>query len=444
MADVTAIHAADVLIIGAGPAGIAAACIAAETGASVVVIDENPRPGGQIWRHISRHTLPGQAKYWLHRLDKSRARVHTGTSVVDITRGNAHFAIRTAGIVETVLLAKTVILATGARELFLPFPGWTLPGITGVGGGQALLKSGTPMAGKRVIIAGSGPLLLPVAAAFAAAGAHVSHILEQAPGHRVTRFALGLWRSPMRGVHAVIYRSKTMGSRYRTGTWVTAAEGQDRVRAAIITDGRRTWTERCDMLCVGYGLIPQLEIAQIAECDTAFGRVVADAQMSTTVAGIFAAGESSGVAGITSALVEGEIAARSALQHVRRSSLHEHATADAAESVATAAPNALSRRARREAAFAARMNEAFELRAELRQVPQPKTIVCRCEDVVLGDIARCESMREARLHTRAGMGPCQGRVCGPALELLFNWSALPARVPAVPAPVSTFLSNTSA
>jgi NADPH-dependent 2,4-dienoyl-CoA reductase/sulfur reductase-like enzyme len=429
------VQPADVLVIGAGPAGIAAACIAAETGASVIAIDEGPRPGGQIWRHISRHTLPGQAKYWLHRLDKSRARVHTGTGAVDVVRAEGHFAVRTTGIVETVLHARTVIIATGARELFLPFPGWTLPGVTGVGGGQALLKAGTPMTGKRVIIAGSGPLLLPVAAAFAGAGAAVTHILEQAPAHRVTRFALGLWRSPVRAVQAAFYRSKTLRSRYRTGTWVTAAEGQDRVRAAVITDGRRTWTERCDMLCVGYGLIPQLELAQIAECDTAAGRVLADARMATSVAGIFAAGEASGVAGVTAALVEGEIAARSALLHIGASSMQHDASAK---------PNALSRRAQREAVFAARMDEAFELRAELRQLPQPKTIVCRCEDVVLGDIARCESLREARLHTRAGMGPCQGRVCGPALELLFNWSASPGRVPATPSPVSTFLSNTSA
>lgn len=415
----TPVH--DLAVIGGGPAGIAAAATAAEMGRSVVLIDESPRPGGQIWRHVSRHALPRVAAGWLHRLDKSGARVLTGTAVVDVEKCTEGFTLlTTTGSID----ARTIIIATGARERFIPFPGWTMPGVTGVGGGQALLKAGATMKDRHIIVAGSGPLLLPVAAALTRAGAHVSHIVEQASTARVVGFAASLVRTPSRIAQAMSYRAQSFGSRYMTGAWVTFAEGGSSVRAAGLTDGRRTWTEPCDMLCVGYGLVPSTELARLLGCETRNGAVITNADRRTTIDGVYAAGEQVGVAGVDAALAEGQIAAQSA---------------------SGAVPSArLVRAVARERAFAQRMDVAFELRPELRQLATPDTVVCRCEDVTLGEIARCESMREAKIHTRAGMGPCQGRVCGPALELMFGWTESSVRPPIAAAHIGVFLkSNTS-
>ncbi len=418
----------NVIIIGGGPAGIAAAVTASDHGCAVMLIDEAPRPGGQIWRHVSRHGLGNSAKHWLHRLERSSARVLPGVAVTDIEQNaDGGFVVRTSTDGAGSIHARTVIIATGAREVFLPFPGWTLPGVTGVGGGQALLKAGASVIGRRIIVAGSGPLLLPVAAALAAGGARVTHILEQAPAHRVARFALGLWRSPSRLAQAAAYRARAIGARYQTSTWVQSAHGTDRVHGATLSDGRRTWAEPCDMLCVGYGLTANTEVAQLLGCGVMNGCVRVDENMASTVPGVYAVGEATGVAGVDSAILEGRIAA---LAVAGKESGDEMLS--------------LQRAAARHRAFASRMDDAFELRAELRQLAQPDTIVCRCEDVTLAAVARCESMREAKLHTRAGMGPCQGRVCAPALQLLFNWSGPSVRAPIAPSPVSKFITSTPA
>ena len=186
---------ADVAVVGLGPAGVAAAVRAAEVGARVVALDEAHAPGGQIWRHreASRGALPAQARRWIGRLLKlpaSRCRVLQGATVVDAPAPGVLLAV--AGEIPLRIDATATILATGARERFLPFPGWTLPGVLGVGGAQALVKSGASVRGLRVVIAGSGPLLLPVAATWARAGARVLCVAEQASFARVARFTAAL------------------------------------------------------------------------------------------------------------------------------------------------------------------------------------------------------------------------------------------------------------
>src|SRR5579862_6332889 len=200
---------ADVIVIGAGPAGIAAASHAAESGRRVVVVDSAQRPGGQIWRHRDRRTLSPIAARWLERFDRSGAVFIPGSEIVD----DSSFA------------GRTVVLATGARERYLPFPGWTLPGVIGIGGAQALLKNGlAEFHGQRIVLAGSGPLMLTVAAALAKAGARVVLVAEQASARRMVAFGAGLWRTPSRLLDAVRYRSAFMGAPYRTGAWVTRAD----------------------------------------------------------------------------------------------------------------------------------------------------------------------------------------------------------------------------
>jgi D-hydroxyproline dehydrogenase subunit alpha len=407
----------DVVVVGAGPAGIAAASRAAESGARTLIVDQGIRPGGQIWRHTSRSQLPQAGRRWIERLERSGAHLRCGVTVVQAERtGEATLQDRAGDSVEVA--AATTILATGARERFLPFPGWTFPGVVGVGGAQALLKGGAEITGMKVVMAGSGPLLLPVAAAIASAGARLTIVAEQASRNAVAAFAAGLWRYPEKLVQAAAYRARFRSARYAPGSWVLEAAGDDRLREVVLTDGRSSWRLRCDLLCTGYGLVPATELAQHLGCETRSGFVRTDPWQRTSVPKVFCAGEPTGIGGVEAALVEGEIAGASA---VDRGSDAER----------------LFARRDRLAAFARRLANAFAMREELRSLPSTDTVVCRCEDVRFGALRPDWSGRQAKLYTRVGMGPCQGRVCGPALEFLFDWTPVVVRAPVEPASVST-------
>lgn len=415
----------DVAVIGAGPAGIAAAARIGESGRRAALLDESPAVGGQIWRHRRGTPPPAVARRWIARLDRSGATILTGTSVVDIcAAGDAGGFVVAAerGASPCVIHAASLVLATGARERFLPFPGWTLPGVIGVGGAQALLKAGAPFSGKRVVIAGSGPLLLPVAAALAHGGARVELVAEQASRRAVGGFALGLWRRPASLAQAARYRAGFLRTPYRTGTWVTAARGDGRVEEVTVTDGRVSRTIACDTLCAAFGLVPNTQFARLLGCEVANGAVVVDAGQRTSVQGVHAAGEATGIGGVDLAIVEGEIAAL----------------------CATGREGDARRLQRRRVALlstAGAMERAFAPRAELRALSVSATIVCRCEDVTLGAMRSDWTMRQAKLYTRAGMGACQGRVCGPALEFLFGWPADSVRLPVEPALLSTIRAD---
>ncbi len=417
---------ADVTIVGAGPAGIAAATRAAESGRRVVVLDENLQPGGQIWRHASSAQVPAQALPWLERLARSGATVVAGAKVMDVQRGSereARFVVHgERGASPVIVDAERLVLATGARELFLPFPGWTLPGVIGIGGAQALLKSGTSFAGKRVALAGSGPLLLAVAAALARSGAKLMVVAEQTPANRLAAFTAGLLTRPAILWQALAYRGAFPRVRYRTGTWVARASGDERVRAVTLTDGVRRRDYECDVLCAAFGLVPNTELARLLGCAMDAERVAVDDGLATSVDGVFCAGEPTGVGGVEQALVQGEIAG------LRAAGNEGTAGALQARHAATRrAANALSR--------------AFALRPELRTLATAGTMVCRCEDVTLDAISPEWTPRQAKLYTRCGMGPCQGRICGAALQWLYGWPTDVVRPPVEPVLISTLLAD---
>jgi NADPH-dependent 2,4-dienoyl-CoA reductase/sulfur reductase-like enzyme len=414
---------ADVLVIGGGPAGIAAAARAAEAQRHVLLIDESPELGGQIWRHRAQGAVPPNARTWLSRVETSGAKMLRGTAVVDIHDEGDDFTVTAEhNGVPVVVRAHAIVLATGARERFLPFPGWTLPGVIGVGAAQALLKSGMSFTGKRVVISGSGPLLLPVAGSLREAGASVLLVAEQAAWRSVTRFASGLVRRPSTMLQALRYRAALRRTPYHFGQWVTAARGNGRVEEADITDGSSTRTIACDVLCAAFGLVPNTELAQLLGCTIERGSVVVDARQQTNRTNVFCAGEPTGIGGMDLALIEGQIAGLSA------------AGRDA---------DALAARRNRLRSLAHAMERAFAPREELRALAMPDTIVCRCEDVRLGAIDRNWTMRKAKLYTRAGMGPCQGRVCGAALQFLHGWPPDTVRLPAEPALFSTLTAESA-
>lgn len=414
-----------VAVIGGGPAGIAAAVRAAESGADVLLIDDAPGPGGQIWKHSGPHPAGRSARRWLGRLAGSGARILSSAQVVLAQwNGAATLTVETVSAPGRRLRvsARSLVLATGARERFLPFPGWTLPGVVGVGAAQLLLKSGASFRGRRAIVAGSGPLLLAAAAALARAGARVELVAEQASAHDVGRFAAGLLGHPLKLLQAGAYRSRILFRPYRTGCWVTAAHGGDRVREAVLTDGLRTWTRPCDLLCSGFGLLPNLELPRMLGCEIADDRVAVDGAQRTSVPGIYCAGELTGIGGAELALLAGEVAGLAAAGRpgsVRR----------------------LAGRRRRLLEFARALETAFALRRELRALPSPDTVVCRCEDVALGRLDPAWSRRQAKLYTRLGMGPCQGRICGAAVEFLFGWEPDSVRPPLRPAALGCFVPD---
>ena len=231
-------------------------------------------------------------------------------------------------------------------------------------------------------------------------------------------FMVGLIGTPATVLDAVRYRAAFAATPYRTGTWVIAARGSGRVEEVDITDGARVRTVRCEILCAAYGLVPNTEIARHLGCElSAAGVVVSDTQ-ETSIAGVFSAGELTGIGGVDLALVEGEIAALGCVgSRARMSDLV-----------------AQRQRLRR---MAERMARTFALRAELKTLAQSTTIICRCEDVPLSSLDAGWTSRSAKLYTRAGMGACQGRVCGAALEFMYGWSPDTVRLPVTPAHLST-------
>ncbi len=396
----------DVVVIGAGPAGLAAAARAIESGVSVAMVDDNPRPGGQIWRASS------YPKPWLR--DKveliSGARVFAapqpGTLALETFHG------------ERMLEYKQLILATGARERFLPFPGWTLPNVMGAGGLQALVKSGLPIKDKRVAVAGSGPLLLAVAKYLRDHGARVQLIAEQADSSALLRFGLGLIAKPAKVAQAIGLRAGLLGVPYLTGCWPISAEGSDRLETVTFRRGTRTFTKTCDYLACGFGLVPNLELASLLGCSMSATGVAVDEYQQSSIPGVYCAGEITGIGGLDLALAEGEIAGYAAAGNP-----------EAARKLFAA------RDSHRK--FADALERAFAPRAELRAIVDDSALVCRCEDVALGRIRQCSNWREAKLHTRCGMGPCQGRVCGPAVEFLLGWKAESVRPPVFAARVGS-------
>jgi len=402
----------EVVVVGAGPAGLAATVSAAEAGANVLLLDRGSRPGGQIWRH--RAEPPAAARPWIRRLERSGASVLRQATVVDAPEPGV-LLVEQSGRGQSVRY-QHLVLATGARERFLPFPGWTQPGVVGVGGAQALLKQGARFRGLRVVVAGTGPLLLTVAAALASDGARVAGIAEQAPLGRLARFGARLAQHPRKAAQGLGHGARLLGVPYRTGSWVRSAEGNDRVERVHLSNGRREWVWECDVLACAYGLVPNLGLARLVGCELDGESLALDEAQRTTEPGVFGAGELAGIGGDGHALVTGAIAGRGAAGRT--------------------APPSLERARARERDFAAAYEETFALRGELRELAGPETIVCRCEDVPFGRLESCRSAREAKLRTRAGMGPCQARVCGPALGFLKGWGPDSVRSPLEPVPLS--------
>jgi NADPH-dependent 2,4-dienoyl-CoA reductase/sulfur reductase-like enzyme len=433
-----------VLVIGAGPAGLAAALAARAAGAAVTVLDSADQLGGQFWRHLPESRPAANERILHHGWDTFRSisraliedegcRILTSAQVWaielrDDAAGTVHVVIGEpdgAGRDRLMLHPDTIVLATGAHDRTLPFPGWDLPGVFTGGAAQALAKGERLAVGERVVVAGAGPFLLPVAASLAATGSRVLGVYE---ANRLPALLRGwlprfwqLFPATSKGAELAGYVAGQLRNRipYRLGTAVIAAHGTDRVEAVTVASVRADWspipgTEKrmaVDAVCVSHGFAPRLELAIAAGCSLTADRFVrVDAGQQTSVPGVFAAGETTGIGGVDLALAEGAIAG-----HV------------AAGGAAGDADLARARRKRTTfRGFARRIEAAHGIRAGWPAMLTEETIVCRCEEVSYGtlcstaDSTSSHSLRALKLSTRAGLGICQGRICGRTVEALLG------------------------
>ncbi len=423
LADVDGLREAyDLAIVGAGPAGMAAASEASGHGCSVLVLDENPRPGGQIYRAIGAAPLRRPevlgAAYW----EGAALAEAFAAAEVDYLPGATVWHLDdaleigvSAGARSAVIPARRVVLATGALERPMPVRGWTLPGVMTVGAGQTLLKAQGIAPTGRVVLAGCGPLLWLYAAQCVAAGAAPSLVLETTPRAN--------WGGALRHLPAFLttpYARKGLALMARVRRHVRVVSG---VRAlAVDQEGdalRVTWDEGAgflaDHVLLHQGVVPNLNLARAAGCSVAWDEgnacfvPVADAWGNASVPGIAVAGDGAGVAGAEAAALRGRPATAEALRAL--------GVLDEAGRDARAAPHraALARWSRGRAFL-----DAFYRPAPRFRAAPPDAIACRCEEATGAAVREAARMGAAgpnqlKAFLRCGMGPCQGRMCGPTI-----------------------------
>jgi len=451
MADASRGPGARLAVVGAGPAGIAGAVAAADAGITVTVVDAGPQIGGQFYRqpaaslhahqpgalHHARGTWASLRSRFERHIAADRIRYlpdhHVWLAQRTDTGYRLHALVGPEQERSAPVSAHALLLATGAYERVLPFPGWTLPGVMTAGGAQAMLKGALTLPGRRTVVAGTGPLLLPVAAGLAAAGARIEALIDSADLRGLIRHAPAFAASPGKLVEGLGYALRF--ARYRVPIryrhTVVAAHGKECVEAVTVAaldrDGRvRTGSERriaCDSLAIGHGLLPHLDLALSLGARIEDGNgpgVRVDQAQQTSVPGLWAAGETTGIGGAALAEVEGEIAGRSAASWLRHAVEPNRPGGDARPAVSAKS----ARRRRRLRGFFAALDAVYSPPATLVDLITADTTVCRCEEVTAAAVREAvreygaTDLRTVKLLTRAGMGWCQGRVCGPAVARL--------------------------
>jgi NADPH-dependent 2,4-dienoyl-CoA reductase/sulfur reductase-like enzyme len=456
----------DIAVVGAGPAGLAAAATAAKAGASVALIDAGARPGGQFWRHRAAGI---DADTDLHHDVTTFSRLQPGYGVTYLP-GHQVWALSAGadscevhaidgGNAERVVESRYLILAPGAYDRQLPFPGWDLPGVMTAGGVQALLKGQGVVAGQRVLVAGTGPFLLPVAAGLAARGATVVGVHEaNHPAAWARHPVRALGKLPEALGYLRVLRRHRVPVQYRSV--VMAVEGDQHATTAVIHhEGFHPSVTRVpvDVVAIGWGFTPQLELPLAAGCETRVDEdgsliVVTDDDQFTSHPRVLAAGEVTGVGGAALAVTEGTIAGAVAALAIR-------ATMPVGSS-GPLPPRELARLRRRRARlrdFAHALQRVYPVPEGWADRLAGDTLVCRCEEVTAGQLREAIALgatdvRTAKLLSRAGMGWCQGRVCGyAAASLTAQWSGtgydprgMAERPVATPVPLGTLTAGGAA
>jgi len=392
------------------------------------VLDEGARAGGKIYRQlpdgagvggIPEPPSPDNGHHLIEGFEASRLTCVHGATVWDAKPGRLWFEHEGES---KLLRCERIVLAPGAYDRCIPFPGWTLPGVVTAGALQVMVRGFGVVPGKRALVVGSGPLLLPTVTALLGAGVEVVAALEASSRWRALRAAPGVVGNAARRREAVWYMKQLWraGVKLQWGWTVFACEGDGRVQRAVIgkVDGQgrpKRGTERTievDVVGAGFGLVPSIELGLRLGADSRClaergGHCLVVDERQQVAPGVFAAGEICGIGGAEVAAAEGALCASSVLEDLR----------------GAAAATELSRAARAERRAADTMLRAFAPLPGLSDLARPDTVVCRCEDVTrLGAqqaaAVHGDTMRAIKLGCRAGMGPCQARICGPSLQAM--------------------------
>ena len=436
---------AEIAVVGAGPAGLSAAVAVGEAGCRVGLVDAYARPGGQYFKQLPGE-FKAQAPQVLHhetsvavdlfrrveRITSVDMLSGTGVWMAERRSGESPHTLHLAGPTGAFeLRAEAVILAPGAYDRALPFPGWDVPGVMTVGAAQTLIKSQRVLPGHRIVLSGAGPFLLPVAVGLAEAGAHVVAVCEATPP---------LWSSPWTGIKMMNHPDKILEGvdylktlqKYRVpvkyGRAVTRVTGRDRVESATVSRIGKDWVPvpggeeevQVDTVCVGYGFMPSNELTHLFGCEhdydpiggAAFARH--DDDMQSTEPGVFVAGEITGVRGSAVALAQGSISGLAAARSIGKVGQAEYEQA----------VGPLRKTYHHRRAFGDLLVRYFAVQQGWMSWVTPETIICRCEEVTFGEVTDAVTRHEARdvktvkSITRCGMGPCQGRECAYAVTAL--------------------------
>ncbi len=460
-----------ILVVGGGPAGLSAALSAARSEAEVLIIDENRQPGGQIYRRLpepfrikepeglGRDFSDGSALMKQVADMENRITLWTDATVWAVFDDKRIAVMRNNALV--LIDARAIIVAAGAYERPFPIPGWTLPGVMTVGGAQTLIKSQRISPGKRVLLAGTGPLQLVVANQMLDAGMEVVAVADAASTRVPVRYLFNLLRrlDLLKQGFQYLFRLRKAGVQLLSSRVLKAVEGDGTVERAVLcrVDSRSNPMEEnlktfdVDTVCIGYGLIPDTRVTRMLGCGHHYDPMtggwapVFNENMETDRAGIFAAGDGAGVAGVLVAQSQGAVAGLYAAAHcgvIPR---------DRAE--------ALAESYRKELAslhpFRYAMDRMYPNRPALYANITDDTMVCRCEGVTAGEIR--EAIRsgtvdpsDIKKRTRAGMGYCQGANCFPTIAMILarEFGAGPETVrnftprpPARPIPLNLLIAD---
>lgn len=424
-----------VIIIGGGPAGMAAAIEAARAGLHPTLVDEAPRPGGQVYRalpeafHVEEPHRLGHDFARGERLRREFAdvagqvEVLSNVSVLGVWPDREILWARDESL--GVLRAERLIIASGAYDRPVPFPGWTLPGVMTAGAVQTLLKTMRVRPGRRALVAGTGPLILGVAHRLHDMGVEVVSVLDAGDHRWVTgdaANAAGEW-DIIKDARSSLEALGRAAIPVLSGHTIFEARGSGEVEAAVYGPvDAETWRplierpERIDvdLVVIGFGFVPNTELTHLAGCrhhhapELGGWVPVRDGLMQTMIPGIFAVGDGAGIGGVLMAVEEGRIAGITAA---------EHAGAISADEAAGRRAGPLDR-LRSLAEVRAALGEASQIKPGLLELASPETLACRCEEVTYAEVRAAvdggaKDLQSVKLLTRLGMGPCQGRNCAP-------------------------------
>jgi NADPH-dependent 2,4-dienoyl-CoA reductase/sulfur reductase-like enzyme len=422
---------AELAVVGAGPAGLAAAAEASRAGVRVVVLDEQGDPGGQYMRlrHSSTISPPGKIprragvlrKQLLRELVPGRVEIRTRTMVWGAFDEHLLGLYGQAGA--TLLRYQALVVSAGAYDRPFAFPGWTLPGVYTAGAAQILAKVHGVAPGRRVLLAGSGPFLLPVAEELVHVGARVVAVLEATHPARWWPLVQRTWQYPDRTGELLHYLRALRRAHVpvRFGRVVSAVRGEGRVEEATIVRVDAQWapvaggeeTMLVDAVCVGFGFLPSTELTRQLGLEHRFDPLrggwvpVCDGDMRTSAPDVFVAGETAGIGGAQVAVESGRLAGIAAARYLG------YITPETAEERAAV----IRRRYRRARVFADTILQTFAPRSGLYALVTDDTLVCRCEEITAGQVRRIarrwpHTLASIKGALRVGMGMCQGRICG--------------------------------